>query len=640
MAPVSDHASAPDLTLQFSRLEKRLARERQARLKAEEIAERGLRELFEKQEHLRLLERIATQANLSDSVETAFRFALSAVRTHGGAAVGDVFWRRSEEGDLISAAIWDADDAPLLQDFQKAGASLTYAPGVGLPGRVLQSGAAVWINDVSTDPGFLRAAAAHAAGLHTAFAFPIVVGSDVVAVMELFQLTIMEPDEVLLGVLTQIGVQLGRVVERSRAEERLRRDAAHDALTGLPNRRALLARLEEGFRLKPRFKLLLIDLDRFKTVNDTLGHPAGDLLLVQVAGRLRAAVGPLDFLARLGGDELAALVDGDLGRALDVSDRIVQAVAEPFDLGRASVSIGCSIGLCCADDADGVMELMQQTDIALYEAKRSGRGRTFRYQSGMKEAVAARHRLEGDMRIALPRGEFHLVYQPVVTLSDDRIVGFEALIRWDHPVRGSVPPASFIPLAEQSDQIVAIGRWVLDEACREAATWTDDHHVAVNVSSVQLRSPRLLDHLTSALEASGLPAGRLEIEVTETALIDSGEQAGEILAAVRALGVKVAMDDFGTGYSSLSHLRQLPFDRIKIDRSFVANATSDPSSLAVLKGVVQIGRDLGVATLAEGVETEGQRALLRSLGCDLVQGYLIGRPARMTPKAKAAASSP
>ncbi len=637
MAPLSEAATVVDLTDQLQRLAKRLARERQARLKAEEIAEAGLRELYEKQEHLRLLERVAVRANLSDTVEDAFRFALQAIRTHCHAAYADVYWCRDRTLDLGAAGLWDAGDEPHLESFARAGANLTFAPGVGLPGRVMQSGAAIWIADVVTEPGFRRKSAAKASGLHAALAFPVVIGNDIVAVVEIFHLTIMEPDAALLAVLTQIGVQLGRVFERSRSEEKLRHDANHDALTGLPNRRALIARMEEGFWPKRRFKLLLIDLDRFKAVNDTLGHPVGDLLLVQVADRLRSVVGHRGFLARLGGDELAALVDGDLDQALDVSNRIITSFAEPFALDRAVVSIGCSIGLCCTDDATSVMELMQQSDIALYEAKRNGRGQASCYRIGMMEAVAERHRLESDMRMALLRGEFHLAYQPVMTLCDDHVIGYEALIRWDHPVRGAVPPVAFIPLAEQSDQIIAIGQWVLEEACREAATWTDFRHVAVNVSSVQLRSPRLMEHLTSALTKSGLPADRLEIEVTETALIESGEQVGAVLAAVRALGVKVAMDDFGTGYSSLSHLRQFPFDRIKIDRSFVANAETDQTSLAVLKGVIQIGRDLGVATLAEGVETEGQRELLRTLGCNVIQGYLIGRPAPISRRVQSAA---
>ena len=626
MAPLGTGQDAAD---QVGRLERRLGREREARLRAEEIAEQGLRELFEKQELLGLLERIATQANLSDSVEATFRFALKALRQHCNAAYGAVFWFGDNGPTLTSADIWDGDDTPQLRSFMEAGVSLTFDHGEGLPGRVLSSGGPIWVTDVTVQPWFVRADAARAAGLKTGFAFPIVVADEIVAIVELFQLTIAQSNDALLGLLVQIGIQLGRVIERARADEKLRHDALHDTLTGLPNRRALLERMEEGFWPKVHFKLLLIDLDRFKDVNDTFGHPVGDLLLVQVAERLRSRLGAQGYVARLGGDELAALVYGDLETSMAVASDIIACLAEPFDLSTARVTTGCSIGLCCTDDAASVACLMQQSDIALYEAKRNGRGQAACYKHGMMEAVVERRRLEEDMRLALEHGEFHLAYQPVMTLADDRVIGYEALIRWGHPTRGLVSPADFIPLSEQTGDIVAIGAWVLHEACREAATWTNDRHIAVNVSSVQLRSPLLFGHLMSALASSGLPAYRLEIEVTETALIETGAEVCHVLSAIRELGVKVAMDDFGTGYSSLSHLLLLPFDRIKIDRSFIITALTSNAALAVLKGIVQIGRDLGVSTLAEGVETVSQRQLLKAIGCDVIQGYLIGKPQRL-----------
>lgn len=626
MAPLGTGQDAAD---QVARLERRLAREREARLRAEEIAEQGLRELFEKQELLRLLEHIATQANLSDSVEAAFRFALKALRQHCNAAYGAVFWFGDNGPNLTSADIWDGDDTPQLRSFMEAGVSLTFDHGEGLPGRVLSSGGPVWVTDVTAQPWFVRADAARIAGLKTGFAFPIVVADEIVAIVELFQLTIAQSNDALLGLLVQIGIQLGRVIERARADEKLRHDALHDTLTGLPNRRALLERMEKGFWPKGRFKLLLIDLDRFKEVNDTFGHPVGDLLLVQVAERLRSRLGTQGYVARLGGDEMAALVYGDLETSMAVASDIIACFAEPFDLSTSRVTIGCSIGLCCTDDAANVACLMQQSDIALYEAKRNGRGQAACYKQGMMEAVIERRRLEEDMRLALEQGEFHLAYQPVMTLADDRVIGYEALIRWGHPTRGLVSPADFIPLSEQTGDIVAIGAWVLHEACREAATWTNDRHIAVNVSSVQLRSSLLFGHLVSALASSGLPAHRLEVEVTETALIETGAEVCHVLSAIRDLGVKVAMDDFGTGYSSLSHLLLLPFDRIKIDRSFIITALTSKAALAVLKGIVQIGRDLGVSTLAEGVETVSQRQLLKDIGCDVIQGYLIGKPQRL-----------
>jgi diguanylate cyclase (GGDEF)-like protein len=374
--------------------------------------------------------------------------------------------------------------------------------------------------------------------------------------------------------------------------------------------------------------LLLLDLDRFKFVNDTFGHAVGDQLLVAVAGRLRALVGEADFIARHGGDELAILTSGDAAAAKALADRIVAEIEKPYTLASMTVVVGCSIGVCGIDDSTSPSDLMQRADIALYEAKRRGRGLAVGYQPGMIEAIAERGHLENDLRGALALRQFYLVYQPILSLTSDRIVSCEALIRWNHPDRGLVSPDEFIPLAEENGLIVPIGQWVLEQACREAVSWPDEQHLAVNVSAVQLRSPLLLTHVSEALARSGLSASRLELELTETALVEDGPQIAHTLDALRRLGIKIAMDDFGTGYSSLAHLRDLPLDRIKIDRSFVAAALNDRQSLAVIKAVTQMGRDMNIPTLAEGVESREQLDLLRAIGCDAVQGYLIGRPAR------------
>jgi diguanylate cyclase (GGDEF)-like protein len=400
------------------------------------------------------------------------------------------------------------------------------------------------------------------------------------------------------------------------AQDRIAHLAFHDSLTGLANRHALSLRMADEVEPSQRFSLLLLDLDRFKSVNDSHGHGIGDLLLVEVASRIRTVAGREAFCARMGGDEIALIVPGDLDAATALAEAIVGALAEPFLIEDIRISIGCSIGLCGSHDACDPGEMMKRADIALYEAKRNGRGRVSRYRAGM---------LEG----ALERGEFHLAYQPFLSLPDDVIIGFEALIRWEHPTRGLVPPPAFIPLSEETGQIVLIGKWVLETACREAATWAAHRHVAVNVSPVQLRSPLFLSHVTNALAQSGLAPSRLELELTETAMVEDGTEVARVLRDLRTLGVKIAMDDFGTGYSSLAHLRDFPLDRIKIDRSFVMAAATDRHCMAVLTAITQMGKMLEIPTLAEGVETDEELALLRSLGCDAVQGYLIGRPGRL-----------
>lgn len=413
---------------------------------------------------------------------------------------------------------------------------------------------------------------------------------------------------------------------RSSNDQQLLHMAFHDPLTGLANRRALKARMDEAFAGHIWFKLLLIDLDHFKEVNDTYGHAIGDKLLVQVAAHLTRVIGPDASAYRIGGDELAVLVFKDRETALQTAGRIVSGLREPMEIDNHLIAIGCSVGLCAFENAGDGETLMQRADIALYEAKRRGRNQVFRYVPGMLEVAAERSRLEFDLKLALENGEFALAYQPIVELASRRVIGYEALIRWNHPVRGLVSPADFIPLAEETGLIVEIGRWVLAQACRQAARWPEPIHVAVNVSPVQFRSALFPAHVTQALAASGLPAQRLEVELTETAMVGDGAQLAHMLRSLRTLGVKVAMDDFGTGYSSLAHLCDLPLDRIKIDRSFVASAQSDRNSAAILRAITQLGRDMGIQTLAEGVETEDQFRILAALGCDAAQGYLLGRP--------------
>ena len=431
-------------------------------------------------------------------------------------------------------------------------------------------------------------------------------------------------------VILGTGISSYLIDDRNRADstEQLRRLAFQDPLTGLANRRALQSRMDEKLSGVAPFSLLLLDLDHFKTVNDIYGHAVGDRLLVQVSRRLTGLLGGEGFAARIGGDELAVLVDGDKDDGWSVAKAAVQVLSQPYLMEGLSIVVGCSVGFTAFPDTRDQEELMRQADVALYEAKRLGRSRAFLYEPGMLEAVAARIELENDLKAAIDNRQFYLAYQPLIDLSSGHQIGFEALIRWEHPTRGLVSPADFIPVAEECGCIVEIGQWVLLEACRKAVSWNPKLHVAVNVSAVQFKTNAFLCHVTQALADSGLPAHRLEVELTETAMMTNGPQVAAVLTALQMLGVKIAMDDFGTGYSSLAHLRDLPLDRIKIDRSFIASAQSDPNSMAVLQAITQLGRTMNIPTLAEGVETPEQVEMLQLLGCDAVQGFLFGHPQR------------
>lgn len=425
------------------------------------------------------------------------------------------------------------------------------------------------------------------------------------------------------------------VTEERAARDAIAKLAYNDPLTGLPNRRSFWRHQNKLFDLGRDFSLLLVDLDRFKAVNDTFGHSIGDALLIEVGKRIRCVIGAENFLARLGGDELAVLIAGPLDGSMTAAEEIIASISKPYVLGPVTASVGCSVGVCSAHEVANPDELMQCADVALYEAKRIGRANVVSYRPGLLEAVAQRHKLESDLRIALANDEFHLAYQPVLSLQSDEISGYEALLRWSHPERGNVSPVAFIPLAEETGLIIDIGRWVLEAACTEAASWDNNRHIAVNVSPIQFRAPDFFHVVHAALQKSGLAPQRLELELTETALVEDGERIAAVLHELREIGVKVAMDDFGTGYSSLAHLCDFPLDRIKIDRSFVAAAATDTHAHAIIKAVVALGRDIGVPTLAEGVETPEQLALLRDMGCEAVQGFLIGKPASVDEKALA-----
>jgi diguanylate cyclase (GGDEF)-like protein len=428
------------------------------------------------------------------------------------------------------------------------------------------------------------------------------------------------------------------ITERRKVESRIAHMASHDALTDLPNRASLLDRLsqlrsepgpESADAPEPPKALLLLDLDRFKEVNDTLGHAAGDKLLRMVSERLRDLLGKEDFAARLGGDEFAIL--HPVANADDtaiLARRIIEALVAPYDLEGHQANIGASIGISLAP-ADGTdpEALLRCADLALYRAKGRGRGDFAFFESEMTAAAHNRRALELELREALILGQFEAHYQPQINVKTGLVSGAEALIRWRHPVRGLVAPSEFIPIAEEVGLIVPIGEWIMRQACRDAAGWREGMRVAVNLSAVQFRGGRLAEMVISALSAGGLTPGRLELEITESVLLEQTEVTLSTLHQLRSLGVRVSLDDFGTGYSSLSYLRSFPFDKIKIDRSFVREVTASADGAAIVRAIASLGASLGMETTAEGVETKEQLDLIRAEGCTEVQGFYFS-PAR------------
>ena len=422
------------------------------------------------------------------------------------------------------------------------------------------------------------------------------------------------------------------VTARKRVEQLSHHMARHDPLTELPNRTHFRERLAQELGAAGRrggpFAVFCLDLDRFKAVNDTLGHPAGDKLLRLAAERLRAALRPEDSIARLGGDEFAIVqASGPQPRAASaLASRLTEVIREPFDLDGHVVGVGVSIGIAVApQDGADADSLFKSADLALYRAKREGRNAFRFYEAAMDVAAQARQALEIDLRQALERGELELHYQPVVDVDDEAITSFEALIRWRHPELGIVAPAEFIPLAEETRLIVPLGAWVLREACRAAMSWPAPIGVAVNISAIQVEDPGLLASVMGAIAASGLPPSRLELEITETVLMHESAAVLAALHALRDFGVRVALDDFGAGYSSLNYLRQFPLDAVKVDRSYVAGL-DDPTTAAIFGAVIGLGRQLGMSVTVEGVETAEQLAAARLAGCTAVQGFLFSRP--------------
>lgn len=421
------------------------------------------------------------------------------------------------------------------------------------------------------------------------------------------------------------------ITDRRRAAQRSDYLASHDELTGLPNRtafaeqlQAAISRLDQG----QAFALHSVDLDRFKEVNDTLGHPVGDELLKQVSARLRETVGNHELISRLAGDEFAILQPNLANRedAAALAKRMINALSEPFQFDDHTIAIGASIGIALApQDSRLAGDLLKKSDLALYRAKADSRGNHFFFELGMDARLRERRELETDLRIAIQKGQFELHYQPLLNVAAHTITGFEALIRWRHPTRGLLPPVEFIAAAEETGLIIPIGEWVLRQACRDASKWPEPIRVAVNLSAAQFKRGDLHTMTATALAAAGLAPERLELEITESVLLHDETWVRTVLQQLRNLGVHIAMDDFGTGYSSLSYLRSFPFSKIKIDQSFVSDLSDTSDALAIVQATIQLSKKLGMCTTAEGVETIEQLDILAAEGCTEVQGFHISR---------------
>ena len=656
--------TALDCTEETARLRKRCERERNARLAAESIAEEGLRNLYEKQQQLQLLEQIAVAANQSTSVEDALQFALTAICNSTGWPLGHAYLVLSADGSksLHSTNVWHGAESEPTQAFVRATEAMDFELGIGLPGRVVDTGAPAWIPDVAQDSNFPRARIAREANVKSSLAFPVLVGNEVVAVLEFFSKKTSSPDEVLLRIMSQIGTQLGRVVERKRAEDDLIHDASHDPLTKLPNRALfgeLLTRAVARSKRHPdaSFAVLFIDLDRFKVVNDSLGHHAGDHLLVQVAARLSAslrrsdlvarpsapssvsaAISPADScdtLARLGGDEFTVLLDdlSDLNDAVSIANRIQEILAEPFLLEGQEIYVTASIGI--ASSATGYTSsdaVLRDADLAMYRAKALGKARYEIYDRAMHMTAVNRLALETSLRQGLKNNEFVLHYQPIVLLSSEEVIGFEALVRWQKSPSELIYPGDFMDVAEDTGLILFLGMWVLREACRTMRRWHEEFPrerpltISVNVSARQFAQPDLVQQVAQILQETGINPHTVRLEITESVSMGDAERTVNVLSELKKLGVQFSIDDFGTGYSSFSYLHRFPLDTLKIDRSFITRMEESSENFEIVETIMHLARNLGMQVVAEGAETETHVKHLRSLGCDFGQGYFFFKP--------------
>jgi len=620
-----------------AQLERQLERERSARLRAETITERVTRELYDREQRIVLLETVTKAANEATEVEGPITTSLQAISAHTSWRTGHL-WLVDEAGDMVSTEVW-AGDAERDVAFRTASRGVRFGPGVGLPGRVLVERTAVWISDRDELSRLPRGMAIHAADLRAALCFPLLTGPDVVGALEFFADSDHEPDAELVALMLQIGTQLGRGIERQRAADTLRHQATHDSLTGLPNRVLILDLLRRSLARQRRAAhqstaVFFLDLDGFKQVNDTLGHAAGDRLLAQVGERLNLVIRPQDTLGRLGGNEFVIVCEAltEEYPVVGLAERLAAVLRDPFEFDGDQFLVSASVGIALADGCEDPGDLIEQAATAMYRSKQRGRGRYEVFSDELRQRIEQRVELERALRHAIDFKELRLYFQPEIDLRSGAIVGVEALLRWQRPGE-LVMPGGFIGVAEDTGLIVPIGDWVLNEGLRQLDRWQTDAAIAenpwmsVNVSVRQLADPEFIPSVAAAISDYGNDASRLLLEVTESVVLDDTDAGLTVLAALRSLGVAIGIDDFGTGYASLSYLRRFPASVVKVDRSFIADVATDDRTHSIVEAVVTMSHALGMATVAEGIETAEQLEVVRQLGFDIGQGYYFARPA-------------
>ncbi len=635
-------------------LEQQLRREKAARRMAETLADVGYRDLSLVKSRLELLNRIADASGQGNDPHEILRYALTQLCETLGYSVGNVLLSVGGQGEmrLEACCVGYAANEITSRNFLAASEQLVSWAGLGLPGRVLIDPLPHWLSRIDTNPDFSRASLAATAGLKSITVVPILAGAELVGAFELFADHEQEPAVELLEVLRQAGMQVGRVFKRERNEIRLRNQALRDPLTGLSSRSIFDERLRELFdhrKIKSEAapSLIFIDLNGFGFVNDTHGHRVGDAILQDVASRLSLLVEELGavgrvllnrsnevLLSRVGGDEFTILVDGPhcATLALDIAQAAHDCLRAPHRSGDLETQITASIGIAHDDGHYGFAdELVRDADVAMAHAKTAGLARTIVFDHQMRADAVEALRIEADLRRAIENDEFELYYQPIMRLPSREIAGLEALLRWRRGSDEVAPPQKFIKIAEERGLISMIGGWALRRACKtltslnQTETGQPPLFMNVNVSARQFLQANFLDQVCEIITDTGVDPAMLILEVTESAAVINLAQTARILEQLRSWRIRINLDDFGTGYSSLSHLQSLPFDGIKIDKSFVMNQTEESASWSIVNAILQLGNAMNLKVVAEGIETEFQFGKLAAMGCEFGQGFLFSR---------------